>query len=1210
MSSDISNPSSRWSRTGFRGPWDSRALVLLFTFLPGLGDSALGMTVLSGSYTGDGSDSRSIAIGFQPDVVIIKGNTAQEAIIRTSTMSGDSSKQIAGASGVANFTDRIQAFNSTGFEVGTDADVNGNGIVYYWVAMTAVAGELKVGTYSGNGADSRSITGVGFQPDWVAVFGESTSTGIHHPSSLAGDNSLSFRDVATASDRIQALQADGFQIGTNGQVNTNGVAYHYIAVKAAAGKFAVGSFTGDGTDNRSITGVGFKPEWVLVKDDGNHESRHKTGSTGPSTDTSLLVNASANAANNIQALEADGFQVGSGNSVNINAVVYHYIAFARSSPTAVHDLRATASRHEGGVLVEWRTSREVDNLGFNLYRAPGESSGDGSGWIRLNPDLISGSALLDGRADARRDGQVYRWFDPLPESEDVWYSIEDVDLSGRKTRHGPFAAVPASGPPPGFLEPRLLSRTGLRGLRSPSSNPLRSKASRREALIPRRGDPRTVPSLRLSPPAWERAAVRFTGRELKIQWGLAARPALKIGIREAGWYRIGQEELVAAGLDPAVDPRRLRLYMEGWEVGVIISGQDDGRLDPGDALWFYGTGLDTPSTDERVYWLLLGDGCGKRIRSVRGAARQPGPASFPFTVTRKDRVIYFAAVKNGERENFFGPVVSEKGAEQTLRVGQLDGQTPHQALLSIALQGVTDIPEMTPDHEVELRLNGTGVGQTSWDGRTPHTVRIPVDSNLLVEGENLLELFARGDPSDVSVVDQVQLTYLRRYEAEGDELQGQAEGSTAVTVSGFNSPAIRVFDITDPCDLMEIQGAIQREASPAPAGNARRAEGGDERYTVKFAIPRPGLRRFLALGPLAVKRSPRLARNWPSSWQRKENQADLVMIAPRSLLGSVAALKAYHESQGRQVALVDIEDIYDEYSFGEKSPAAIRDFLQRTRGWRLAPRSLLLLGDATFDPRNYLGFGDLDLVPTWLVETAYLETASDDWFADWNGDGVPDIAVGRLPARSTEEMDRLVAKTLQVYRSARGPGLGRSILVADRSDDFDFGGELLRLGQRLPEGREVEVILSQELGRDTAREKTLQALKQGGGLVVYLGHGSVESWRGLLTSDDAGELKNQDLFFAAAMTCLNGFFHDLYIRSLAESLLRAPEGGAAAVLASSGLCFPDGQVEMTSALLDSLWGDSPPSTLGEACREAKAKVHDLDTRRTFIFFGDPLLPRP
>ena len=43
------------------------------------------------------------------------------------------------------------------------------------------------------------------------------------------------------------------------------------------------------------------------------------------------------------------------------------------------------------------------------------------------------------------------------------------------------------------------------------------------------------------------------------------------------------------------------------------------------------------------------------------------------------------------------------------------------------------------------------------------------------------------------------------------------------------------------------------------------------------------------------------------------------------------------------------------------------------------------------DPRNYLGLGDFDLLPTKLVDTALLETASDDWFGDFNGDAVPDL---------------------------------------------------------------------------------------------------------------------------------------------------------------------------------------------------------------------------
>ena len=50
---------------------------------------------------------------------------------------------------------------------------------------------------------------------------------------------------------------------------------------------------------------------------------------------------------------------------------------------------------------------------------------------------------------------------------------------------------------------------------------------------------------------------------------------------------------------------------------------------------------------------------------------------------------------------------------------------------------------------------------------------------------------------------------------------------------------------------------------------------------------------------------------------------------------------------------------------------------------------MLLAGDASYDPKNYTGQGYNDLVPTKLLDTALLETASDDWLADfewrWGG---------------------------------------------------------------------------------------------------------------------------------------------------------------------------------------------------------------------------------
>jgi hypothetical protein len=144
-------------------------------------------------------------------------------------------------------------------------------------------------------------------------------------------------------------------------------------------------------------------------------------------------------------------------------------------------------------------------------------------------------------------------------------------------------------------------------------------------------------------------------------------------------------------------------------------------------------------------------------------------------------------------------------------------------------------------------------------------------------------------------------------------------------------------------------------------------------------------------------------------------------------------------------------------------------------------------------------------------------------------------------------------------------------------------------------------------GDDAAtRQELLERFNAGPALVNYLGHGSVEVWRGgLLTSADGGALANGlQLPVVVSMTCLNGFFHDPYTVSLAEALLKAEAGGAVTVWASSGLTSPSEQVAMNQTLVRLIFGE-PKLTLGEATLGAKAAVENLDIRRTWMLFGDP-----
>ena len=101
----------------------------------------------------------------------------------------------------------------------------------------------------------------------------------------------------------------------------------------------------------------------------------------------------------------------------------------------------------------------------------------------------------------------------------------------------------------------------------------------------------------------------------QVQWVLASGPAIKLFVQQEGWYRVTQPELVNAGLSKGINPQYLQLYVDGTEQPIRVINHNN-RFDSGDAIEFYGTGLDTPFTDTRVYWLVVGSSPGKRIQQV------------------------------------------------------------------------------------------------------------------------------------------------------------------------------------------------------------------------------------------------------------------------------------------------------------------------------------------------------------------------------------------------------------------------------------------------------------------------------------------------------------------------------------------------------------------------------------------------------------------
>ncbi len=343
------------------------------------------MLVKSGLYTGNGIDNRAVFVGFQPDVVFVKRDNTTYEVVRTSTMAGDATKSL-NIAGAAFFPNGIQSLDPQGFTVGTDLTVNGAGDDYYWVAFKAAPGEMKVGTYTGNNTDNRSITGVGFQPEYVItlpVVAGAAGVPFQRSASMVGDTTYNFdaTEVGPPANAIQALEGDGFQIGTQASINTNLAIYHYIAWNAVPGRMAVGTYVGNGLDNRNLDIVGFMPEWVLIKRTGDQRPWiHKPASTGINTNYSLATSNFAGQADDIQTLRPLGFQVGFGpeaapDRANEAGVTYHWIAFGPHQPQVNYRSIGTAPAYGTGTITVTQSLADVTGVG-TAWRTNNRGRGD------------------------------------------------------------------------------------------------------------------------------------------------------------------------------------------------------------------------------------------------------------------------------------------------------------------------------------------------------------------------------------------------------------------------------------------------------------------------------------------------------------------------------------------------------------------------------------------------------------------------------------------------------------------------------------------------------------------------------------------------------------------------------------------------------------------------------------------------------------------
>lgn len=693
---------------------------------------------------------------------------------------------------------------------------------------------------------------------------------------------------------------------------------------------------------------------------------------------------------------------------------------------------------------------------------------------------------------------------------------------------------------------------------------------------------------------------------------------VKIGVEEDGVYRVDYADLAAAGLDmDAIDPHKLRLVNRGVSIPIQVVGEADGAFDPSDFILFYGQGNRDVYTARNVYWLSVGPENGLRMqqRDVTPAgALVAGP--FPWSVHAEEDTVYWQWMPDGEGQDhyFWDSVLSPNTEgwpttrEITIPLTNVVTSTEN-ARIRVQLKGFSSL-----EHRTRIYLNDALVHEQDWEGQGFIDLEAPIPQSRLINGDNVV----RVETVNIDVVpDQillnwVEVDYAATYTANADELRfaPPGDGEYRFDLTGFDREEMALFDISEPQAPIALTGL---DVIPQGGG-----------YQASFQDAAQGDSRYLALTPDRYRTPASLELDTPSNWRSPDHGADYILITHPDFLDEAQRLADFRVSQGLRVAVVRVDDLYDEFNGGVFNPGAIRDFIAYALdNWQApAPAYVTLFGDAYQDYRDNLGTGTRNYVPAQVIESnIFGQVPSDNWYVAVHGDDfLPDLFVGRLSAKTADQAAAIVDKLIAY--DANPPDVSWNSRVTMVTDDdspaFAALSESLLAEtpfyydrQRLDAADYPPDDPTKDLTADIRR-----AFDDGSILLNYTGHGSTIRWginasADIFTREDAAALQPSDRpAFVTVANCLNGFFTGpIGYDSLTEVLQRQPRGGAIAALAPSDRNFTSGHRVVLSSLYRALFQDDVWN-LGAAVTAAKLDAYARapgfgDLVQTYIFLGDP-----
>ena len=797
---------------------------------------------------------------------------------------------------------------------------------------------------------------------------------------------------------------------------------------------------------------------------------------------------------------------------------------------------------------------------------------------------------------------------------------------------------------------------------------------------------RIVVSVRFGAAAAARAAVASSDNP-HLDVGnsvLATGTWFKVPVAKEGVYRIDRSFLDGLGLSPdGIDPNDVAVFGNGGEPlpalnradriadlaenATLAVGGGDGSFGAGDAVYFYGA---APS--------------GWRWDAAEAASGRPGWRHFINLFSEVN--YYFVRVGTPGAERVGSPaflgrtgaavlerITGRVFAEEDRPEGMIDrdgggsgldwmgrevtASTPSVVVLDTVPAGLLGgtvryrarvATRATTPTRLALRSDAAELASVQF--RSPGGYTLAGDRTLtfseeVAEAARLrLSLAVSGSNADrQGWIDYVEAFYPKALRAEGGYLRfhtpGGEDGLFEFVLAGFGvSP--QVWDVTDPRAIRAL---------------GVEARGGAYHVQVEVGEgERP--RELVAFDPAgaAVRPAPAATSVPNQNLHAISGFPDYVVVTPAAFRAEADEIAAYRAADGLRPLVVEVEQIYNEFSGGLADMRAVRDyfrFLYDRDGGAGEPalRYALLFGDGHYDFRGIREGGDRNnWVPTYQTEESFSRSnsyTSDDYFAlldpdegVWNSNAERmDIGVGRIPARSAGEAAAIVAK-IKGYDdpATQGDWRTRLTFVADDQfpNDWDTDAHVLHAElvsdtakvvfpesthRKIYAGTYQRVQTALGARYPEAHADILRSFDEGTLVWNYSGHGGATALADerLLTRDDITVLENADrLTILVTATCSFGRYDLVNEQSGAEAFLLNRNGGAAGVFTTTRLVYAgfdaySNNLGLNRVLIEYLLEpgeDGRARRLGDTYRLTKAdNVGATVNNRKFVYLGDPAM---